>query len=516
MPESSIGKVYLVGAGPGDPRLITQHGLQCLMSADLVLYDGLVNPLILRWTRGDVEKTARIKRPGEMTVHQEEINRRLVDEARAGKTVVRLKGGDPFIFGRGGEEAEALANAGIPFEVIPGITAATAAGVYSGITLTHREFASQVMFITGHENPDKETRLIDDQLLAKFQGTIVVYMGLHRFDELIERLLTAGKSPQTPIAIVSRASWPQQKTMEGTLATIVDQVSQAHLSPPSLTIIGECVSRRKLIDWFESKPLFGLNIGLTRALHQAEPQIEQLLDLGANPVLMPIIDIAPPEDWTDVDTAIAYLGDVDWIVFTSSNGVDALMQRVWETGLDLRAFFDVKIACIGTSTAETLTRYHLRADLVPDEYSSEGLAEKLLEETEEGDVILWPRANRGREVLTNRLREAGRQVHEIVVYHHVDADSFPAETIKLIESEELHWVGLSSPAIARHYAHLMQNTAFEGKRESVRIVAISEITAGAARESGLTVHAVAESATWEAMFASIQRAHSGTSEAPET
>ncbi len=508
MSESGLGKVYLVGAGPGDPRLITYRGMQCLMVADLVLYDGLVNPLVLRWTRGVTEKTARIKRPGETTVHQEEINRRLIEEAQAGKTVVRLKGGDPFIFGRGGEEAEALARAGISFEVVPGITSATAAAEYAGISLTHREMASQLMFITGHEDPTKTTRSIDDQLLANFEGTIVVYMGLHRFGDLVKRLIDAGKATTTPVAVISRASQPLQRTVEGTLGTIVGLVEEAKLPPPSLTIIGECVAKRKVIDWFETKPLFGLNIGVTRSLHQVEPQIEQLLDLGANPVLMPLIEIKPPEDWSSVDAALAHLGDVDWLVFTSANGVEAVVNRLWEMGLDLRALWDVQIACIGASTAETLAKYHLRADIVPDEYSSEGLVKELLEKTTEGDIVLWARANRGREVLTTQLRDAGRDVYEIVVYEHVDAETMSDDATKLIEAEQLHWVGLSSPAIARRYAELVKTS----QRMRPKIAAISEITAGAAREAGLVVDVVAQTATWESIFAAIQRAHSKPSE----
>ncbi len=514
--SAGIGKVYLVGAGPGDPRLITQRGIECLKQADLVLYDGLVNPLVLRWTKGVCEKTGRIKRPHETTVHQHEINERLICEARLGKTVVRLKGGDPFIFGRGGEEAEALAQAAIPFEIIPGITAATAAAEYAGIALTHREHVSQLLFITGHEDPLKPERKIDDELLASFEGTIVVYMGLHRLPELIDRLIKAGKSPQMPVAVISKASTPAQRTVESTLEHLVDDVHQAQLEPPSLTIIGPCVPHRKLITWYECKPLFGLNIGVTRPVHQSDQQIESLLNLGAQPVLMPMIDIVAPDDWSEPDQAIGNINIYSWMVFTSRNGVESFLGRIWQRGADWRLFNNLKIACIGESTAAALQEFHLRADLVPNSYSSEHLAESLLAQSQPGDRILWPKANRGRDHLPNALREQGRFVDEVIVYHHVDQDHFPEHTLRLINDHHLHWVGLSSPAIARQYATVMNqlHTCGDLAHEAsthIKLAAISPITAQAAQECGLFISAVAQTYTWDGLIDAIYRAHSGKS-----
>ena len=299
--------VYLVGAGPGDPGLLTLKGLRCLQQADLVLYDGLANPVLLRHTSANTERTARVETPTGRVLEQSEINRRLIEAALAGKTVVRLKGGDPFVFGRGSEEAAALAEAGIPFEVVPGITAATAAGAYAGISVTHREMASAVMFVTGHEDPQKPSLAIDYSVLAKFTGTLVFYMGLHRIESIVRRLIEHGKPTETPVAVISRATTPAQRVVSGTLLNIVDEVTDAKLLAPSLIIVGECARQREQLAWFEKRPLFGKRIGILRAAEQAGDSIELAFHLGAQPILLPVIQILPPEEFHDVDEAISSL-----------------------------------------------------------------------------------------------------------------------------------------------------------------------------------------------------------------
>src|SRR5712691_140129 len=361
----NLGIVYLVGAGPGDPGLLTLRGLECLRRADVVLYDGLVNPALLRHTPAQAIRTCRVSEGGERHLDQPEINQRLIAAARAGQVVVRLKGGDPFVFGRGSEEAAALADAGIAFEVVPGVTAAVAAGEYAGISLTHREHASAVAFITGHEDPAKGASHLDYASLAGFSGTLVFYMGLHRLSQIAESLIAAGKSSETPVAVISQATLPRQRTVTGTLQTISEQVASAHLRPPSLIVVGECVRQRERIAWFEQRPLFGRRIGVTRADEQADPQLGRILELGAEPVLMPTLHIDPPERWDSVDEVLGRPSDFDWIVFTSVNGVRTFFERLWALGRDTRSLGQARLAAIGPSTADALQEFRLRADLMP-------------------------------------------------------------------------------------------------------------------------------------------------------
>jgi len=499
--SASPGKVYLVGAGPGDPGLLTLKGERCLAEADLVLYDGLVNPLILRHSRARAARTCRIGTGSDRRLNQAEINQQLIDAARSGKTVVRLKGGDPFIFGRGSEEAAALADAGIPFEVVPGVTAAIAAGEYAGISLTHREHASAVAFITGHEDPTKEETALDYNNLAGFPGTLVFYMGLHRIELIAEALLQHGKLPQTPVAVISKGSTPLQRTVTATLETIADCVKQAQLQAPSLIIVGNCVLQREKINWFEKLPLAGLSIGITRPEGHADNAIELALSLGAQPVLIPTIGIQPVSEWTDVDTAIKRLAEYDWVIFTSVNGVDALLNRIWSLGGDARALGKVKLAAIGPATSERLEHYQLRADLVPSVYRGEALAEALAPHVN-GKRVLWPRASRGRDILPEQLTAAGAKFDSLMVYKHVDVDNFSDQVLEQLTSGGLQWIALSSPTIARNMARILNRQ----QQSQTRFAAISPVTADAAKESGLTISAVATEHTWPGLFAAIRQA----------
>lgn len=500
------GKVYLVGAGPGDPGLITLKGIECLQKADLILYDGLVNPLILQHVSSEVERTCRVSEGGKnrRVLQQDEINQRLISAALEGKTVVRLKGGDPFIFGRGSEEAAALRNAGIEFEVVPGITAATAAAGYAGISVTHRAHASAVALITGHEDPTKPDSALDYDVLAKFPGTLVFYMGLHKLERIVESLIQAGKAEETPAAVISRGTTPFQKTVQSTLSRLPEQVRQAGLVAPSLIVIGDCVSLRDQISWFEDKPLFGLRIGITRAEEQSEPEIKRALELGAQPVLLPTIEIGPPADWEPVDAAIAGLDEYQWLVFTSANGVNYFLNRLWETGYDARKLARLKIATIGPSTAEALQQFHLRADLIPDQYRAEALA-AALKPLVQGQKILWAGANRGREVLQTELAEVSATVDKIVVYENHDVASWESESLELLESGEIDWIGLSSPSIARNFSRLLTEDIRQHLGSRTRLVSISPVTTQAATDAGLQIDAEAEEYLWDGIFAAIQK-----------
>ncbi len=498
----TTGKVYLVGAGPGDPGLLTLRGRECLLLADEVLYDGLVNPLLLRLTKAHTNRTSRVDGPEGRRLDQDEINARLIALAQAGKCVVRLKGGDPFIFGRGAEEAEALQRAGIAFEVVPGVTAATAATAYAGISLTHREDASAVAFVTGHEDPSKPESSLDYDVLARFPGTLVFYMGLHRLPTITQSLIAAGLPSSTPAAVISRGATSRQRTLTATLAELSERVVAAGLRPPSLIVVGPCVTRHERLAWFESKPLFGKRIGITRPDGQADPQIARAIELGAEPVLMPTICIEPIEDWSVVDLTLARLESFDWLVFTSVNGVRALLDRLWQIGGDVRDLRSMNLACIGSSTAEALAAFHLRADIVPDVYRAEALAESLREAVA-GQRVLWARASRGRDVLPRELGAAGAQVQELVVYRNEDATSLPTAAVAALERGEVDWIGVSSPSLARQLATLLSDGVKQSLGTKTRLVAISPVTRTAAEAVGLPVSVTATTYTWDGMFDAI-------------
>ncbi len=503
-PVTERGKVYLAGAGPGDPGLITLRAAECLAAADLVLYDGLVNPLLLRRTRGVCERTARTRRDGTTIVSQQEINDRLIAEARAGKIVVRLKGGDPYIFGRGSEEAAALQAAGIPFEVIPGVTAATGAGEYAGFSFTHREISSAVAFITGHEDPTREASRLDYEALARFPGTLVFYMGLNRLSEICRQLMAAGMPEMTPAAVVCHASLSTQQVVEATLGSIPEKAAERQLKPPSLIVVGECVKQRAQLSWFEQLPLFGESIGVTRPDEQADDVASQIVRMGGEPVIMPMIEVGPvteanePAIWETLDR----LEEFQWLVFTSVNGVSEFFRHLRMSGRDSRALHAAKIAAIGTSTALKLETFGIKADFVPEEFRAESLGRALAERAQ-GQSVLWVRASRGREVLPKLLQDAGVRLEQLVVYENRDVAAFSPDIINRLKSGTLHWVGLSSPSIARQFAELLKAAEISPADLKTNVAAISTVTANAAEECGLTVRCVAQKSTWDGILEAI-------------
>ena len=440
-----------------------------------------------------------------MLLRQQEINERLIAAAQEGKTVVRLKGGDPFVFGRGGEEAEALARAGIPFEVVPGVTAAVAASAYAGISLTHRDMASAVAFVTGHEDPQKDASALDYVILARFPGTLVFYMGLHHLDVIAEALMAGGKPRETLAAVVSRGTTPAQRTIVAPLCEIAAAAKSAGLHAPSMIIVGQCVEQRKTIGWFEARPLFGKRVLIARPLAQAAAVVSRILELGAQPIVAPTIDIRPPADWNEVDRTVAVLDAFDWIVFTSVNGVTFLLNRLWETGGDLRRLSSARIAAIGEGTAQALEGFHLKADLVPESFRSEALAEALRPHVA-GQRVLWARASRGRDVLSTGLRAAGAELEELVVYQNLDVAALDAEVLRQIEAGEIDWICLSSPSIARSLHRLLTPAAREQLGMTTRVASISPVTSAAAREAGLPVSAEAQIHTWDGLLDAISRA----------
>lgn len=499
------GRVWLVGAGPGDPGLITVRGAQLLADADLVLYDGLVNPLLLKLTRGVCERTARVRRDGTAIVPQQEINQRLIDAAVSGKRVVRLKGGDPYIFGRGSEEAAALHAAGIPFEVVPGITAATAAGEYAGFSYTHRDISSAVAFITGHEDPTREGSRLNFKALAEFPGTLVFYMGLSRLEELCGRLMEAGLSATTPAAVICHATLATQKVAEGTLQTLPVLVQNSGLTPPSLIVVGECVRQRSQLCWFENLPLFGASVGITRPEEQSEEIAEEIVRRGGEAVLMPMIEISPVglEQTARIRECLERLRQYQWLVWTSINGVTEFFRHLRLAGMDARSLAGIRLACIGTSTAAGLERFGVTADLIPQQFRAEALAESMRPFVN-GQRVLWAKADRGRAILPELLTAAGATVDQLVVYNNRDVTEFSADVADRLRNGQLSWVSLSSPSIARRFASMLDFAGISAAEMTTRIATISPVTTVAARECGLPVAAEASVYTLQGILAAIQ------------
>ena len=482
------GRVYLVGAGPGDPGLLTLRAVECLRAADLVIYDGLVNRRLLEHAE-QAEHVCVTELAGTHAARPPHVHRLMLDAAAAGKTVVRLKGGDPFVFGRGGEEAAVLREAGVPYEIVPGVTAGLAAGASTGIPLTHRGLSSAVAFVTGHEDPHKGEPALDWAALARFPGTLVVYMGLDRLAAVTQALLLHGKSADTPAVSVRWAATGRQVTVEGTLATLAERVRQAGLQPPVVTLIGPVVGLRPALAWFERRPLFGKRVLVTRPRRQAAALVRPLENLGATVYLLPTVEIGPAPDPAAVERAIARLDDYDWLVFTSANGVEALVRRVLETGRDLRAFGRIRLAAIGPRTAEALAGFHLRADLTPPEYRSESLAAALAPHVA-GQRVLLARADRGREVLREQLAAVAR-VEQVAVYAQSERVAADPEVMGLLERGEMDFVTLTSANIARAFISALGPAARAQLGRSVRLVTISPVTSAAVRELGYEVAAEA-------------------------
>ena len=504
--KEKIGKVYLVGAGPGDPGLITVRGKYLLEKAQVVVYDYLANPKLLKNVPENATFIYAGKRGhGEHKHTQEEINQLLVDHAKAGKIVVRLKGGDPFIFGRGGEELERLFAANIPFEVVPGVTSATAAATYAGIPITHRHYTASVAFLTGHEDPSKKDSSIDWDKLATGAGTIVVYMGIKNLPIIVENLIRHGRDPQTPVAIVRWASTPEQQTVVGTLATIEEAVRDSGIKPPSLIIIGEVVHLRKTIDWFEKRPLFGKKIIVTRTREQASQLVAGLEENGANCFECATNEIQPVDSYALLDAELERLQEYHWILFSSLNGVTYFFQHLLAKGMDARDLKGPQIAAVGKSTADLLSRYGINADLIPNVFTSEGLAESLLDLGVEGRNILIPRAEKGREILPETLRGAGAQVTITPVYKNVLPEKGAAELKEMLEAG-VDMITFTSSSTVRNFLTLLgaeDDSRINELLQQVTIAAIGPITAKTVSDNGLKVDVQPEEHTIEALVKAV-------------
>lgn len=511
MSRKASGKIYLVGAGPGDPGLITVKGLALLGAADVVIYDSLAPSELLGHVRPGAEVIHAGKRGGQPQFRQAQINRLLIDKYRKGLTVVRLKGGDPFIFGRGGEEALLLAEAGIPFEVVPGVTSAVAVPSYAGIPLTHRDWASSVTFVTGATGREKGggEDPLDWAALARERQTVVFLMGLLRLSTIVERLLSHGRSPSTPVAVIQSGTTPHQKTVVAPLSEIVARVEEAGLEPPAIILTGEVIGLREQLNWHETKPLYGRKVLVTRAADQAEEFINLLVLYGAEPVAFPTIEIVPPESWEAVDHAIDRLAEFDWLLLTSVNGVEFFMRRLRERGRDLRELKGIKIGAIGPKTADAIERHGLAPDLVPKTFQAEAILEGLSTEKLEGRRILLPRALEAREVLPQELAKRGAHVAVVPVYRTIIPTASRDAIRAMLQKKELAVVTFTSSSTVKNFMKLFEGEPVAKWLEGVRIACIGPITADTAREKGLRVDIQPKDFTVAALAREIAESYGG-------
>jgi len=479
------GVVYLVGAGPGDPGLMTVRAMELVASADVILHDRLIPAGALASARPEAELVYVGKRPGRAELSQDEIERLAIERARAGRSVVRLKGGDPFVFGRGGEEAEALAAAGIPFEVVPGVTAGVAAPAYAGIPVTHREDGSAVAFVTGHEDPGKPGSALDWEALARFPGALVLYMGVGRLDSIARRLIAAGRDPAEPAAVIERGTLPGQRTVAAPLARIADAAAEAEVRPPAIVVAGRVAARREAIAWLERRPLHGRRVVVTRARAQASGLATTLRALGADVVELPAIRIVPRLDAQEVRDAVQGIHAYALVCLTSPNGAELLFQALREAGRDARALANATVAAIGPGTAAALERHGILADVIPPRSVAEALADALERFDVSGRPVLIARAAEARDVLPDALRQRGGQVDVVALYETVAEHPEPEA---LAAAREADYVTFTSSSTVRNLLAAIG----DGLPARARVVSIGPVTSAAAREAGLTVHVEAK------------------------
>ena len=499
---AQVPSVSLVGAGPGNSGFLTLRAVECLSQANLVIYDKLVPETLLVYCAPNATKVCVAELANNHVDRYRPVMELMIRAAKEGQRVVRLKGGDPFIFGRGGEEVLALRAEGISYEIVPGVTAAVGVSACAGIPMTHRDHSSAVVFVTGHENPDKPETAVDWPLLAKFTGTIAVYMGWSRFVYISQTLIKHGKDPQTPCVVIHFGTTGYQQTVEGTLEELAEKGRLAGMTSPALVIIGTVVQFRSQLSWFEHRPLFGQRILLTRPRRQSEELAHKMELLGAIPTIMPVIKIHELEDFSEVDTVINQLADFDWLVFTSSNGVRSFFRRLLAIGKDLRILGSVKLAAIGPKTADVLKHYHLCADVVPETYRSETLAESL-KPLVTGKKVLLARADRGRDVLPKELSEVA-DVRQLTVYSQTDSLDQTSPILDNFRRGEIDYVTLTSPNIASAFLSGLDDTSLSRIQSGrTKLVSISPVTSETVKRFQLPIAAEATEYTTDGMITAL-------------
>lgn len=505
------GKVYLVGAGPGDAKLITVKGLDCIKKGDVLVYDRLASPRLLKWMKPGGEKIYVGKLPDRHTMKQEEINQLLVDLALQGKTVVRLKGGDPTIFGRVGEEAELLRKNGIPYEIVPGITSAISVPAYAGIPVTHREHASSLSIITGHENPEKLDHSIHWDKVTNATGTLIFLMGIAKIGYISSQLIKHGRPPETPVALVRWGTRAEQETLIGTLADIEAKVKAAEFLPPAVIVVGDVVLQREQLMWAEAMPLFGKRIVVTRARSQASELVDIIDELGGEPYEFPVIDTIMPQDEekrTAIAAALSQLASYDWVFFTSANGVEFFFRHLTELGVDIRSMFKARIAAVGPATAAALAGRGLISEELPARFQAEGLIEALGTELLPGQKVLLPRGDLARDWLPDKLEALGLQVTVADTYETIVTGEDDDELLKLLEEGRIHAVTFTSSSTVRNFLHILKRMGLDNPLPllaNVKIACIGPITEQTAIEAGLTPGLLAEEATIDGLVAELCR-----------
>lgn len=496
------GKVYLIGAGPGDPGLLGLKAKECLETADAVVYDRLADPRIIEFCRKDAEMIYVGKASANHTMRQPDINKLLVKLAAEGKTVARLKGGDPFVFGRGGEEAIELLEAGLPFEFVPGVTSAIAVAEYAGIPVTHRHVATSFAVITGHEDPTKGESTINWKGLATAVDTLVFLMGVENIERISSQLIANGRSADCPAAVIRWGTRPEQRTLITTVGKAAADVKATGMKPPAIFLVGEVVKLREQLQWFDNKPLFGKTVVVTRARAQASALTKKLEAQGARVLEVPAIKIVPPADFAPLDKAITEINTYKWLILTSVNGVEYFFDRLLAAGKDARALCGVKIAAIGSATAEALKGYGITADLIPSAYKAEELADALAEDTKAGDKLLLARAKIARNVLPERLRALGAQVDVVTAYETVADCQNKEELLEALESGEASLVTFTSSSTVTNLLEVLGDK--KDLLNKVALAAIGPVTAETLEKNGLKPAVSAAEYTIDGLMTAIE------------
>ncbi|MFC2005718.1 uroporphyrinogen-III C-methyltransferase [Chloroflexota bacterium] len=496
------GKVYLVGGGPGALGLISVRGLECLKKADVIIYDRLLDKRLLDTVPPEVEKIYVGKMVGEHTKPQAELNKLLVAKAGEGKTVVRLKGGDPFVLGRGGEEAEVLVQNHIPFEMVPGVTSAIAVPAYAGIPVTHRGLASSFAVITGHEDPTKDSSSINWEKLATGVDTLIFLMGMKNLTEMVVKLIEYGRPSSTPVAVIKEGTRAEQKTLVGSLENIVAKVKEQCLTPPAVIVVGEVVKLRERLRWFDNRALFGKRVLVTRAQHQASALSRLLAEQGAQPIELPAINIQAVTDTRELDQALSNLSNYQWLVFTSVNGVEAFWKRLHDLNMDSRALSGLQVGAIGPATAKALEAQGVIPDFLPEIYTSEGIIDGLKSRNIAGLRILLPRADIADKDLVQELSRLGAEAHEVAAYQTVPAIEAITQARQMLISGEIDVITFTSSSTV---SNLM--AVFSGELpviDGVKVACIGHKTADTATKAGLKVDIIAREQTIPGLVAAIE------------
>ncbi len=486
MNSQKTNKVYLVGAGPGDPYLMTLRGKDLLEQADVIIYDHLVNNALLNMTSPETENIYVGKQSGRHTLSQVEINELILKKSEEGKKVVRLKGGDPFVFGRGGEEAEFLKENNIVFEIVPGITAATAALAYSGIPLTHRGIASAASIVTGHEDPDKDESDINWEALAVMNGTLVFYMGVKRLPFIIEQLKKFGKPVSTPAALIRMGTLPRQRTVTGTIENIVDKAEQGGIKPPALIVIGDVINMRDKLKWYENLPLFGKTIIVTRSHSQTKEFAGKLSILGAEVIHRPAIEIIPPEDYSELDESMQNGKVYDWIIFTSVNGVRAFAQRMKERDIDIRTFGKASFGAIGSASGKSVRKLGVKVDFIPEEFTSEGFINYFRGRYPEmkGKRVLIPSSDLARDTIPKGLSEMGAEVETVTAYRTVPPGHTAGDLKDLFTEKKIDLITFTSSSTVDNFFNQFAKDDLLSIKEKLAAGSIGPMTSDTLREHG--------------------------------